>query len=181
MDKNIADQDFPQGPLAFGEALPYSGGVWFDDQKQLYRAWYICGKPAESPGPGSAGGGCCYAESVDGRRWDKPITNHTTKTNVVLYGSFDGNIVWLDHHPASPNERWLMATVPASNHFGAYQVFSSADGISWTERVPKTGPTEDRATFFYNPFRRARPPWIPSRALLPPADSAALSRARIAL
>jgi hypothetical protein len=146
------DPGFPQGPSALGQALTYSGGVWYDEQRELYRCWYMCGKPAESPGP--TAGGCCYAESTDGRHWDKPIVNETMRPNVALYGEFEGNIVWLDHHPGPPAERWKRATVRKSNHFGAYQILTSADGLAWSERVPATGPTEDRATFWYNPFRK---------------------------
>jgi hypothetical protein len=145
------DPGFPQSGNAIGYAQPFSGGIWFDEERDLYRAWYVCGPMAEEAAPNV--GGCCYAESVDGLKWDKPIVNSTTQTNVVLYSAFDGNTVWLDHYTADPSERWKMATVPLANHFGAYQLFTSREGIEWKMRVAKTGPTSDRATIFYNPFR----------------------------
>ena len=50
-----------------------------------------------------------------------------------------------------------MASVDADNAYAAYTLLSSPDGIRWTERVAKTGPTSDASRVAFNPFRQK---WI---------------------
>jgi hypothetical protein len=153
----VPQSDWPQNSRAIGYANPFSGGVWWDEQhvpKPSYRAWYVCGGEAES-GPTPVQPGCCYAESPDGRHWSKPAvgTGNATGTNIVLQESFDGNVVWLDHEAKSPDERWLMATIPKNLGYSMYHILSSPDGVHWTSRRNSSGSLQDRSTFFKNPFR----------------------------
>ena len=108
--------------------------------------WYRCGN------------GQCYATSHDGIKWDKPLDINTAssplaKTNIVDNHNFDGSTVWLDLRPDTPkDERYKMAVVceVSCSH---YTIKYSADGVNWRTMVNETGPTSDRATIFYNPFR----------------------------
>lgn len=99
-------------------------------------------------------------ESEDGLHFTKPLDvatgtgNSGTKgTNVVLQEYFDGNVVWLDHHPKTPSERWKMATVPANLGFEHMHLLTSPDGIHWQSRLNGSGPLLDRSTFWYDSLR----------------------------
>ena len=104
----------------------------------------------------------CVAESLDGIVWHKPnlTTGPRPGTNVVFDDPpVDTATVWRDER-ADSKERYKLAIVPtngtvselAAAH-GYYQLYSSADGITWNLRVNRTGPTEDGDTIFYNPYR----------------------------
>jgi hypothetical protein len=58
--------------------------------------------------------------------------------------------VWLDHAGHDPRARFKMALFNGSHQ--TLLLFASPDGIHW-DRVGESGPTGDRSTMFYNPFR----------------------------
>ena len=146
---SIPKQDYPQGPLASGLAYPFSGGLWWDDQQERFRLWYLCGSEVATKRVGA-----CYAESRDGLTWEKPLVGRgdVTGTNIVYEELFNGLVVWQDHTASNASERFKMATVPNSLKLQQFRLLSSADGLSWSERGT-SGPIGDRSTFFYDPFR----------------------------
>ncbi len=119
-------------------AMVFSDGVWFDPADKLFKMWYM----------GVYVAGTCYATSKDGLRWEKPQLDVVRGTNVVQQGSRDSSTIWLDQD-APPQQRFKMA------HYAGGVLFlsTSPDGIHWTKPV-RSGPTGDRTTFFYNPFRK---------------------------
>lgn len=130
----VPQNDWPQSSRTIGYANPFSGGVWWDETHRppCYRAWYVCGAEAESPAPGAPIPGCCYAESANGINWTKPVvgTGGASGTNIVLQESFDGNVVWLDHAAKTPEERYVMATIPKNLGYSMYHILTSADGAA---------------------------------------------------
>ena len=96
---SVKNQSWPQASRAVGYAQPFSGGVWYDEQRSprpCYRAWYSCGSNLpEAAASANEPGGCCLAESEDGLRWTKPLvgTGRVKGTNVVLEEAFDTNTV----------------------------------------------------------------------------------------
>ena len=105
---SIPKQPYPQGPLATGLAYPFSGGLWWDEERLLYRVWYMCGSEVATVRVG-----CCYAESPDGIIWEKKKvgTGSVNGTNIVHEELFNGHVVWQDHDTANATERWKMVTV----------------------------------------------------------------------
>ena len=74
--------------------------------------------------------------------------------------NFDGSTIWLDLRPGVPaGERYKMAVV-CELSCSHYTIKYSADGTSWRTVLNATGPTSDRATIFYNPFRKK---WVSER------------------
>jgi hypothetical protein len=131
-------------------AMVFSDGVFYDPKDGFFKMWYMAGYVA----------GTGYATSRDGIRWEKPILDVVPGTNLVQKGRRDSSTVWLDHAAKDPRERFKMGFY----RDGALLLSISPDGIHWTEPV-KSGPTGDRTTFFYSPFREA---WVYSlRAGIP--------------
>jgi hypothetical protein len=125
-------------------ACPKGGGVWWDAGRQRFRMWYEAGWI----------GSVCYAESADGLRWERVTQDVDPGTNRVLPASYhvDSWTVFPDYDTADASQRWkLFVRGPGGNIPG--DSFVSADGIHWGKPV-KTGPTGDRSTMFYNPFRK---------------------------
>ena len=138
---------------------PYSGGLWTMPDGSL-RLYYLCalgssaGRNASGPEPWArphvhpSSGGLCLATSHDlGASWQKPkLPAPIAGTNILLTQISDGVTVWRDDAAPDPKDRWVAAAVPESNGCMAFALWSSADGIHWTERVPKSGPINDRST-----------------------------------
>ena len=100
------------GPSPF--AGPFSGGVWYDPQDELFKMWYVGGYIKYT----------CYATSKDGIHWDKTEQNVITGTNIVIdHGKgfpsvpsespeedeirpIDTTSVWIDYSNAHPNTRY---------------------------------------------------------------------------
>jgi len=124
-------------------AMAYSDGVFYDPQDKLFKMWYRFG----------IRGGFAYAVSEDGMRWEKPAIDHVQPgTNIVLLsGNRDSATVWLDHETTDPTQRFKLFQF----HRDAWKssVHTSPDGIHWSEPV-WTGPSWDRSTIFFNPFRK---------------------------
>jgi hypothetical protein len=123
-------------------AMVFSDGVFFDPKDRLFKLWYLAGYGAST----------CLALSRDGINWEKPVLDVVKGTNIVHKDPRDSSTVWLDHFAANPGERYKMAYW----HDHALILARSPDGIHWTG-IGESGPTGDRSTFFYNPFRRV---WV---------------------
>jgi len=123
-------------------AMPFSDGIFYDADDRLFKMWYMGGYSQNT----------CYATSPDGIEWTKPTLDVVRGTNIVLAGFRDSSTVWLDPIDSDRSRRYKMAHW-YDHHM---ELFASADGIHW-RAMGRTGPTGDRTTFFYNPFRRV---WV---------------------
>ena len=150
----------------------FSGGVWYDPEDALFKAWYWGGsKPWPKDSKGNFDGlgyYTCLATSRDGIRWEKPDLDVVPGSNVVLAderGSRrNSSTVWLDLDETDPARRFKMFVTAARlegvekalSKKHRYVLYFSPDGIHWTFAA-RTAPTGDRSTAFYNPFRRV---WV---------------------
>jgi hypothetical protein len=121
-------------------AMPFSDGVFYDSRARLFKMWYM----------GGFLGKTCYATSEDGIAWTRPALDIVAGTNIVFNVSRDSATIWLDDDDPDPRQRFKQAVNDLSE---GLLLLTSPDGIHWTERG-RAGPTGDRTTFFYNPFRR---------------------------
>ncbi len=149
-------------------AAPHSGGVWYDHRERLFKMWYMTGWY----------GGAALAHSVDGLHWTRPDlgvipgTNHIADPSPQMRWGMDH--VRIDWYTDDEAQRFK------SLHFyhktaagGGGRVHISRDGIHWSAPLAATGPSGDRNTFFYNPFRKR---WVYS--IKTQARDASRSRAR---
>lgn len=127
-------------------AMPFSDGVWYDPQDTLFKMWYMGGYVKST----------CYAVSRDGITWEKPELDVVPGTNIVQQVKRDSNVVWLDLNETDPQRRFKMA-VYALEEKGRLSLYFSPDGIHWTDSGVRSGPTGDRSTAFFNPFRNV---WV---------------------
>ncbi len=128
-------------------AMPFSDGVWYDPHEQLFKMWYMGGYVKST----------CYAESKDGIHWTKPELDIVPGTNIVQPHGRDSVTVWLDRNDPDPQRRYKMFSYLRPDDNGRYTLFYSADGKHWGEPVATSGPTGDRCSEFYNPFRKV---WV---------------------
>lgn len=135
-------------------AMVFSDGVWYDPADGLYKMWYMGGILRST----------CYATSRDGIRWEKPKLDVRKGTNVVHAGFRDSNTIWLDHDEKDPKRRYKMFRSIRHQGGWALALHFSPDGIHWSDQVCISGPSGDRTTVFYNPFRRV---WVYSLRSLP--------------
>lgn len=126
-------------------AMVFSDGVFFDPRDRLFKMWYM----------GGYGQHTCYATSSDGIAWERPQLDVVSGTNIVWSGLRDSSTVWLDQETPDPRQRYKMSVYNGSER--RLLVYTSADGIHWGDTPVKSGPTGDRTTFFYNPFRKV---WV---------------------
>jgi hypothetical protein len=123
-------------------AMVFSDGVFFDPAEGIFKMWYMGGYSQNT----------CYAVSRDGITWDKPALDVVGGTNITMATHRDSSTVWLDLEEKDPASRYKMAF-----YYDHYLLLhTSPDGIHWRERS-RSGPTGDRTTFFYNPFRKV---WV---------------------
>lgn len=125
-------------------ACPKSGGVWWNPAQRQFQMWYEAGWINT----------ICYATSRDGLHWERPSLDIQPGTNRVLPPDMkcDSWTVVLDYETDDPAQRYKMyVRGPGGQQPGTSMV--SADGIHWTHPV-ESGPTGDRSTMFYNPFRQ---------------------------
>lgn len=123
-------------------AAPFSGGVWYDPADRLYKMWYCAGWFE----------GTAYAVSRDGVSWTRPELDVEPGTNRVIppKGRRDSAAVILDPSATGQEPRFKMLVWGRPQ---AGELFTSADGIHWSDPVP-TGSMGDRSTIFFNPFRK---------------------------
>jgi len=122
-------------------AMVFSDGVFYDPAERLFKMWYM----------GGYGAGTCYVTSSDGITWTRPKLDVVPGTNVVFGQTRDSSTVWLDLADPDPAARYKMSIY--NGNLGVLQLFISRDGIHWIQRAV-SGPTGDRTTFFFNPFRK---------------------------
>ena len=129
-------------------AAPFSDGVWFDSKQKMFMMWYR-----------SATGRTCLALSEDGVEWKRPELDLEPTSNVVLKSNRDAATVVLDYQADDEKERFKLfeARTKKSPYHIALRV--SADGKKWSDEVKVSGPSWDRSTIFYNPFRSL---WVAS-------------------
>jgi hypothetical protein len=166
IDSGVAETAFSRG---------FSGGVWWDplpaegEDRGMFKLWYGCGAgemPHFHQGTLRA---TCIATSTDARAWTKPrltvaqcggSATCVPGTNIVHNVSYAGNVVWLDLEETNQSQRYKMIEDFGPDHgscSGAcgcpFRLLSSPDGLRWSLRKT-VGCSEDRASGFYNPFRR---------------------------
>lgn len=130
-------------------AAPFSGGVWYDEEADIFKMWY------------SAGGGLryglmlCYAESKDGRNWVRPELDVYEGTNIVDKTEHDCASVMLDKFEKDPAKKYKMFVIKFNpNPETVSMVLKySADGIHWGKPVALSGEVFDRCAAYYDPFK----------------------------
>ena len=123
-------------------ACPKDGGVWWNPDERIWKMWYEAGWIHT----------ICYATSKDGLHWDRPDLDLQPGTNRVLppqYQCDSWNVV--PDYNGDTEQRYKIFVMPGGQ--GPAMLFVSADGVRWSEPV-MTGPTGDRSSMFYNPFRK---------------------------
>lgn len=131
-------------------AAPFSDGIWYDESEQKFKMWYLAG--AGSMHKHRQSFYTCYAESKDGKHWEKVNMDIVPGTNIVDTCDRDAATVWLDKMCPEPEKRFKFFNV--EKHSGGWKIILkySKDGIHWSEGVAQSGPVGDRTTAFYNPF-----------------------------
>jgi hypothetical protein len=142
------DQPWEQesGPMA----MVFSDGVWYDPKDRLFKMWYMGGQTRAT----------CLATSKDGLRWEKPTLDVKKGTNIVQPDPRDSVTVWLDLDEKDAKRHYKLFRSwrdKASSTGWNQTVYFSEDGIHWGAPVATSGPSGDRNTVFYNPFRKV---WV---------------------
>jgi hypothetical protein len=122
-------------------AMVFSDGVFFDPADRLFKMWYMAGYQQHT----------ALAISSDGIKWTRRTANVIPATNVVRKHRRDSSTVWLDLNDRDPAARFKMAWTAMEGR-PLMHLSTSPDGIHWTDRG-EGGPTGDRSTCFFNPFR----------------------------
>jgi hypothetical protein len=131
-------------------AMVFSDGVWYDPKERLFKLWYMGGLTRAT----------CYATSKDGLRWDKPTLDVKKGTNIVQPDPRDSVTVWLDLAEKDAGRRYKLFRSwrsKAASTGWEQTVYFSEDGIHWGKPRATSGPSGDRNTVFYNPFRKV---WV---------------------
>ncbi len=130
-------------------AAPFSGGVWFDEKVSKFKMWYSAG------GEKKYGLITCYAESWDGKHWNKPCLDVVPGTNIVDTTEHDCVSVLLDKFEPDSAKRYKMFIVGFNNSSSVSMILKySADGIHWSEPKALSGELYDRCAAYYDPFRK---------------------------
>ncbi len=134
-------------------ASPFSDGIWYDEQDQKFKMWYLTGGSLFYPEKQAFL--TSYAESLDGKVWNKPNLSLVEGTNIVDTLWRDSNTIWLDKGEKDPEKRYKMFQVISNyrDYRWRFVLKYSNDGKHWTEGVAQSGDVYDRSTVFYNPFR----------------------------
>ena len=143
-------------------ACPFSGGVWYDEDEEIFKMWYGA----------SWHKNLAYAISKDGINWERPNLGIVGDTNIILpyedynpdfiydrgakYLRPDSTSVWIDYNAPKEERYKLFLRNPGAKHNGI--IGTSSDGINF-ENLKMTGIVQDRTTIFYNPFRNK---WVAS-------------------
>jgi hypothetical protein len=127
-------------------AMPFSDGVFYDPQDQLFKMWYMAGYCDAT----------AYATSKDGIHWDKPVLDVVEGTNIVDATRRDSGTVWLDLLERDSANRYKMFLYVLGEE-RQLVLYNSPDGIHWTPHRYTGKPFGDRSTFFYNAFRKV---WV---------------------
>ena len=134
-------------PMTSGSvAIPYSGGVAFDEHEGVFKLFYKCGSHAIwDP--------LCMALSPNGLDWRKDI-GMADGTNIVLNETHDSAAVILDERvPPDQLCRFKLVQYSRSYFKGTkFGYFCSACGRRWTY-MQELGRAGDRSSVFFNPHR----------------------------
>jgi len=124
-------------------ACPKDGGVWWDHEEAVFKMWYEAGWIHT----------ICYATSKDGIHWERPELDIEPGTNRVLPAEYkcDSWNVVPDYDGDDGEQRYKIFVMPGG--YGPAMAMVSADGVHWSAPI-MTGPTGDRSSMFYNPFRK---------------------------
>lgn len=133
-------------------AAPFSDGIWFDETDGKFKMWYLAG--AGMIHKNNQSFYTCYAESKDGKNWEKKLLDIVSNTNIVDTCDRDAATVWIDKQESDPAKRFKLFNVEKHNGRWRIVLKYSADGLHWSEGVAQSGPVGDRTTAFYNPFTR---------------------------
>ncbi len=158
-----ADREWEKTTEGYPYAAPFSDGVWFDEKDNKFKMWYLSGAGTINDYRHSLA--TCYAESIDGKNWYKPLLNIVPGTNFVDINNRDAATVWLDKTEKDPSKRFKLFNVEykAMNNLDyrkkntpQYQFVLkySGDGINWSQGVAMSGSITDRCSAFYNPFTK---------------------------
>jgi hypothetical protein len=141
-------------------AAPFSDGVWYDEQDNTFKMWYLAGAD-DLHDYGDRTYYTGYAESTDGVTWTKPQLDVFRQTNIVSTIGRDAATVWLDRQEQDPQKRFKMFTAARYPRlkYWQYLLQYSPDGIHWSDPVAQSGQVGDRSTAFFNPFRNV---WVMS-------------------
>ena len=131
-------------------AAPFSDGIWYDEKDQKFKMWYLAGGPSFTT---------AYAESKDGKHWEKPILGIHDTTNIIDTKRTDSQTIWLDKQEKDHEKRYKIFQIRGHPLRGRcnFILRYSADGINWSDAKAVSGLIDDRSTAFYNPFRNV---WV---------------------
>ncbi len=120
--------------------------VWWNPEKQRFDLWYQAGTYFR--------GTIALANSQDGLAWTRPVLDVNPGSNQALPLGFqpDSYGIVPDWSAPDPLQRFKLFTTNPGGTQPAHS-FTSPDGVHWTNHVA-TGPTGDRSSMFYNPFRK---------------------------
>lgn len=154
-DKNPVLQPDKEWEYTFEKspyAAPFSDGIWYDETDGKYKMWYLAG--AGTIHKRNQSFYTCYAESDDGKNWEKKLLDVVPQTNIVDTCDRDAATVWLDKIEPDPAKRFKLFNV--EKHGGRWRIVLkySPDGIHWSQGVAQSGAVGDRTTAFYNPFTK---------------------------
>lgn len=176
-------QKHPGNPLIVadkpweGAAVLGGGGVFRDEKTGQFRMWYKAHHPLLGPAPKferrMKRSFTCYAVSRDGLKWRKPnmglIKYQGSKANNIVLAASDsglaeqemfeppatmggvralGSLLYLPDNP-DPQRRYM-----ALVRLRGFSLFTSPDGIHWTDRGKIFDQAYDATTIGYDPVRR---------------------------
>lgn len=131
-------------------AAPFSDGIWYDEREGKFKMWYLAGAGILHKHKQSFYTG--YAESKDGKHWEKVEQDIFPNTNIVDTCDRDAATVWLDKLETDPAKRYKLFNVEKTSRGWQIVLKYSSDGIHWSAGQAQSGPVGDRTTAFYNPF-----------------------------
>lgn len=131
-------------------AAPFSDGIWYDEHDRKFKMWYLAGAGMLHKHKQSFY--TCYAESSDGKHWNKIVQDVYPNTNIVDTCDRDAATVWLDKQETDPEKRYKLFNVEKTARGWQIVLKYSKDGIHWSEGQAQSGYVGDRTTAFYNPF-----------------------------
>lgn len=135
-------------------AAPFSDGIWYDENDGKFKMWYLAGAGLLHKQSNQTFY-TAYAESTDGKTWEKVICDILPETNIVDTCDRDAATVWLDKAEKDPSKRFKLFNVerrPTDKRW-QFMLKYSSDGIHWSTPVAQSGDLYDRSSVFFNPFR----------------------------
>lgn len=147
------DKEWEQTVEGAVYAAPFSDGIWYDETDGKFKMLYMAGAGTIHRHEKQTFY-TCYAESRDGKVWEKTLQDIVPGTNIVDTCNRDAATVWLDRAEKDSNKRWKFFVVERRLGDRRWQIILkySPDGIHWSRGVAQSGDQYDRTTAFYNPF-----------------------------